>query len=697
MSLLERIVKVLPIIDDFPEKGIRFVNIFPLFKDTELRNKVLNVLTEKVKHEPFNVILGVESRGYLFGLPLAERLKVPFVCARKPNKLPGKLVRVDYKMEYGNGKKLELEMEVNAIKKGDRVLIVDDILATGGTILAASELVQMCGGEVVASACLLDIKNLDGRNNLKSTCHLLFSFDGNTFTNVVEEEEEKLVRSDNKNYLHIPEKIILLAHSSMESIARKLVNMYDDIFCYLPIKWKSFPDGFPDIKFPNCLKGTNVVFLANLADKDSYMDQLSVMRVLPRQLITSLQIFLPYFAPGTMERVEEPGILATADTYATITSRGFPSTRTGPPILNVYDLHNPVSRFPFSDDVCFQPMSMLHDILEEVSLMFKGSKDGFIVAFPDDGSYKRFRKIVGGYNEKIPIIICGKLRNGEERKVFIVDRAPSNLEIKGKNVIIIDDLVQTGGTLHECHVLIRNEGARSVSAYVTHAVFPNREFMHFYSDGKYKGLDNFFITDTNPSVSKLLRDKKPFRVISTVNSIAKETLSALKYEARRSIDINVCSKSSIKTQAVGAAFSKLFPLDCIMLHEYNCSSRVPPQPLGLEQTKKGAYGRMQSLIKDEDSDNDSTFVVSIENGFDPDTLTDFAYIVINHNGIIHEGVSSGVVVPQEVYDEFLVEKYDTIGDVYAKRGFSKDNWHVEVGGVSRHWLIQQAIIRILRA
>ncbi len=148
---------------DFPVEGILFRDITPLMGNGEVFRQACDELTEFAKELGVDVVAGPESRGFIFGCPIATNLNVGFVPVRKPNKLPRETVEVSYSLEYG---KNTLCMHKDAIKPGQKVLIVDDLLATGGTIQAAIQLVEKLGGIVVGVAFLIELVDLNGRELL---------------------------------------------------------------------------------------------------------------------------------------------------------------------------------------------------------------------------------------------------------------------------------------------------------------------------------------------------------------------------------------------------------------------------------------------------------------------------------------------------------------------------------------------------
>ncbi|WP_437878291.1 adenine phosphoribosyltransferase [Sorangium sp. So ce513] len=150
-------------VPDFPKPGILFKDITPLLADPRALHITLDLLAQRYISEHVDVVVGVESRGFIFGGALSARLNASFVPVRKPGKLPAATDRVAYALEYGTA---ELEMHRDSIKPGARVLVVDDLLATGGTAAAAAELARKQGGEIVGFAFVVELDFLGGRAHL---------------------------------------------------------------------------------------------------------------------------------------------------------------------------------------------------------------------------------------------------------------------------------------------------------------------------------------------------------------------------------------------------------------------------------------------------------------------------------------------------------------------------------------------------
>lgn len=161
MKQLEEYVRTIP---DFPEPGIMFRDVTSVLQDADGFKLAVDSMLKLLDGVSFDVIAGAESRGFIFGAPLAYTLGKPFVLVRKKGKLPCETISKSYELEYGTA---EIEMHTDAICSGQKVVLVDDLIATGGTIAAAAELIEQLGGNVVKIIFLMELAGLNGREKLK--------------------------------------------------------------------------------------------------------------------------------------------------------------------------------------------------------------------------------------------------------------------------------------------------------------------------------------------------------------------------------------------------------------------------------------------------------------------------------------------------------------------------------------------------
>ncbi|CAA0840710.1 Adenine phosphoribosyltransferase 1-chloroplastic [Striga hermonthica] len=160
---ISRIASTIRVIPDFPKPGIMFQDITTLLLDPNAFKDTIDLFVERYKDKNINVIAGVEARGFIFGPPIALAIGAKFVPMRKPKKLPGEVISEEYSLEYGTD---TMEMHVGAVQSGERVVVVDDLIATGGTLAAAVSLLERVGADVVECSCVIELPELKGRDKL---------------------------------------------------------------------------------------------------------------------------------------------------------------------------------------------------------------------------------------------------------------------------------------------------------------------------------------------------------------------------------------------------------------------------------------------------------------------------------------------------------------------------------------------------
>jgi len=307
----------------------------------------------------------------------------------------------------------------------------------------------------------------------------------------------------------------IIAHPAQEAMAKRLVEADPKRFRYHTTSWGKFFDGTDNIEvggfFPvNYIRGQHVLFLGSFHNNDVTLSQFHVLNMLCESFVETLTVILPYYPTGTMERVVREGQVATASTLARLFSN---LPRVGKPTrVMVYDLHTLQNRFYLSGNA----LATLHTAVPLLCNVMK-SKESKIdaIAFPDEGACKRFKTLFEADFPDWPVVTCGKVRDGEKRIVTIQDGDPA-----GKHVVIVDDLVQTGGTLIECATAIKKAGALSVSAFVTHAVFPSG--WDRFSKANGSPFDTFFITNSNPTVTDRLPKDDCFKVLDLFDVITND-------------------------------------------------------------------------------------------------------------------------------------------------------------------------------
>lgn len=651
------------LIPNFPKESIQFRHIGPLLKNPKAFNKCIDSMITKLGPLVYDidVIAGLDARGFIFSTALQMKLGLPQIMIRKESKTPGKCYKQEYTKEYGTS---ILELEETALSSGQKVLIVDDLLATAGTLNAAGKLVEQAGAIPFIFLCPIELIGLNGRSLLltnfpNATVHSLleYSYDSES---LIPNNFDKNIITEYKNteykkpeYQNYEIENVLMYHPTMKSIA-------DKILCFYGIResvidWKYFPDNWPNIKFEpsSTLNNKNVIFIMNLAKKEVFLEQLSLLIALPRQLIKSLTILIPYLGPSTHERVDYSGMLATAEPVLKIISSCIPPTKTGNPVIRMYDIHALQERFYTNDKITLKLMTAIDVLKNHLKDQYK--PNSLVIVFPDDGAYKRFK-----YNfNNFPQIVCSKTRINDLRKIMIKDYYNIN-DIKNyKNFLIIDDIAQSGNTLIECcNALKELLGSDiNVSAYITHSVFPNN---------CWKKLENHFgsiiTTNTNPEVSDILEKRSKFKVIDISTHFYTNVFSDLypneipNTTIREHKNIYVATTNESKLKAVYKRYNnyKIYSVSGI-------DSNVNEQPFGKKEIIQGARNRADKCIEIlKNKGINKGWVIAIEHGI-VESLHEFKYL--EALAIVIKCIEYGGNTKDDDYNRFDMVFYDEIIDI----------------------------------
>ncbi|OGF26016.1 hypothetical protein A2331_02170 [Candidatus Falkowbacteria bacterium RIFOXYB2_FULL_34_18] len=319
------------------------------------------------------------------------------------------------------------------------------------------------------------------------------------------EDELRLIRDSSDKILgnrlvHSP-KPVLFYHHTYEKLAALIAE--DDRIELGNIHWDKFSDKWPSLQIEDNenirkkVKGRDVVFLASFLPENLF-EQMAIIYALPRYQADSFRIVLPYFPVGTMERVGEgkEGEIATAMTMFRMLSATPQCHGKGPALLTIFDVHALQERFYPSDNI-------IPDLHSTVSLLKNRirSMKNIAIVFPDDGARKRY----GDYFRDYPIIVCNKVKIGK-KKIITIKEGNSC----GKHCIMVDDLIFTGGTLMECRDVLIKAGAKKISAYAAHGIFPEESWKKFTKEL----FEYVWITDSCPWMVDIVKDIKPFEILS---------------------------------------------------------------------------------------------------------------------------------------------------------------------------------------
>jgi ribose-phosphate pyrophosphokinase len=303
---------------------------------------------------------------------------------------------------------------------------------------------------------------------------------------------------------------IILSSKAMEPLMQKI------ILCSFGLKrgeieWRNFADGWPNILVRDRaeLEGLEVIFLASFNAPADVFRQLSVIYALPKFDIASLDIVLPFFPTGTMDRDKnDPGEIVTAKTLARMISVTPPCCKIR---LTMFDLHSLPEKHFFGDNIVIRTPASAEVIKDRM----KAEKD-LVIVFPDKGAQERYALQFpvrsasnrNGYDH----VLCDKVRNADKRVVTIKEG-----DVNGKVALIVDDQIQTGGTMIECAKAVRAAGAKSVMAYSAHAVLPQESWKLFTPEL----FDKVLVSDSCPDSVESIKNLSHFEVLSLAPLIVK--------------------------------------------------------------------------------------------------------------------------------------------------------------------------------
>jgi phosphoribosylpyrophosphate synthetase/non-canonical (house-cleaning) NTP pyrophosphatase len=707
------ILSNIKIIPDYPQKGLYYRDPMGLFTNTKLRDltikmlvQISNISQEETIMDNYDYIVGLGSKGSIIALGISHYLSVNF-----------------YSIDTELSEVSELEE-----LKDKRILLVSDVLFDGVIETKITELFKKINGKLKGFLCICELLNHSIENiqieklKTETKVYSLFKFSLINPTNYVNPDDlyllEKPIQytsTDNfllDNLIEEDKRIVVFSHPSMRTIGDNIVQT-SSLFRNGSIMWNHFPDGYPNIRFEHLqfLENKHVVFIGSLLNPKDLLEQLSMIMVLPKQFIKSLDIIFPYFAPGTMERVDEEGILATAETMAKILACCLPVTKKGLPILHIYDLHALPVRFYFPDTVIVRMESAIPLLKQKIS-------KNTTIAFPDEGASKRFKSMFSDYRT----IVCSKVREGNTRNIKIIDKWNFPLDDSKclDDVLIVDDLVQSGGTLEECRKALESMGAKKISAYVTHAVFPNKSWEKFLNCK----FDKFYITNSIPEIANILEHKKPFEVIKLDSHIKNTLLRSYDIKIPEIANINnfviyVGSTNEQKLKATHDTFRKILDetfnchLNNIKVYGINVPSNVSEQPIN-DETKIGCINRTDNLEKYLDHYNlKCDFIVGIENGINVDLIEklteesivyDFCYIniisLINNRKInlMTKSLDKTFFPAKYLMESIKNNCKLTAGSLIEKDlGVKSGSWHKIFGNTSRIEMMSNCIRKTLEA
>lgn len=682
-------------------KGVLFYDWDGWIKDPVASRVGIATLADMLRPLKPELLLGVDSRGYGLAAALAGALDIGWILARKAGNTPGspeELVRVEYGAEYGPARVVELKREEVA---GKRAIAVDDVLATGGTARALAEAIVAAGGTVAGIAVLIEIEGLGGRRDS--------SWPVASLARVPAFDAEAVGPGAVPDTLPLPlplslplppvatpaltvgtpasaRPLLLLGTPTTQQAVELAVAAMPGAVEAGTMHWRRFADGTANLSFrAEELAHRHVVLVGNLADAATAMEQVMLGGVLARQRPASLTLLHPFFPWGTMERVPKEGIVATADPMARMLSHHMPFTSSGPPNLVIGDIHALATRFNFGDDIHLHLISLMN--LLEAALGAHTLRHHVDIVFPDAGAASRFR---AAFPDQ-PVVVCSKKREGAVRSIEVIETPAGP---RRPLAVIVDDMIQSGGTMVACARALRGMGYRRVIAAASHGVFPQGADLQFLPGGKHGGVfDRVLVTDSLPHVAARLAPEV-FTVVPLLPTLLRNTVAGdllnlplapsppEEAPSHPRLRLRIGTHNAAKL-AVVQDVADLTGMELVGVGE---ASGVPPQPFGREQIMAGARARgiENGIVEEEGAFWDVGCVALLESHPEAVTWTERVRIPEEHADLVRTATVAGSTV--------------TFGQLLAERleGASADDWHLVVHGLSRYTLLRWAALALVR-
>jgi adenine phosphoribosyltransferase len=742
---------ILPYAD--PKRKVIFYNVAPLFKPTGKLDLLINYIAEKLWFVPVTHLLLLEARGFLFGPMIQSALK-PFnrhltlVLGRKGGKLPGDVLSESFSKEYAgtNPNDNMLEINADAIPEGANVVIVDDIIATGGTLNAAIKLVKRSKANVVGLAAMLQVAIPDvvpDFGGVPVFCPLVTNNGVITFPDATPPPKPRVVDPDADQ----DRRTAIFAMPTMIPTALALSAKHPVQFVYEPIEFNKYADGMPDVRIPpmHRLLGRNAVFFIDTTVLYESLVILSLIKALSEQHFASFTIIMPYFATSRSDRDDgqkKQQALVTGSTFAELLSDAVSITRGGCASIITGDIHALQERFFFGDKLNVRLLTAKNMFVKK-ALELKAT-----ILCPDDGAKKALEAFIGSADctclldgQKLPMMVVSKSRQGDARIIQSIGYA--NMDAYGPDhdyyatIFGIDDMTSTGSTviesskavMHVARIKCKPGVVPRICWGLTHAFFDDVAVLRrFLPGGDGDFVQHIYTTDTVPRIAHGLAKHHPskFTCFSMVDAYADFVLrtSAPILSLRRAgrTVVVLTSGSHLKNYATAVAleYAPVSGEDVkAMLKKGICEMLMLPniqtpmkQPFGKTEIMACLQARMDGASLHFTNNPlpagvTKCVAVAIENGLvdnfaDSSRIVDQAFVrlrVFDRNSaevldVTYE--SNPVFVPAEYVTrirEELAKGHDvTLGDLIHRDHpeIPSDNWHEHFGGVSRQTQILQA-------
>lgn len=717
---LQEISNSIKVINDFPENGMYFRDISGLLINPELFDSAINMMVSMIRNERVDYICGFESRGFIFGQAIANKMNKGFVMLRKLNKLPD-TVQVDYENNLNNS---VLTIQKDLIPLGSHVIVVDDILNTGNSIIAANELIKKINCVMVSFVCLIELVGIQRMSEISNyRIFSLLKYPADSPNKFISKNDKLLFKSPvlytpMNNFQMDDDRIVVFSHPSMREIADNITS-FSKYFREGGVKWSYSSDNYPLITFENIKYITNkrIVFLGSLYNRANFSEQLSLLTMISKCIIKSLDVFIPYFAPGLDRSTfdTQKNTLSTAESYAKIISKCLTGTKDGPPRIHIFDIHSGTTKSWFNDSAILNLDTAI------ILLKDKINRDTTTIVFPDQHIQDKYIDFFSDF--KIYNVDTKKKINWPSseyvEQIKQIEHSKSIQEINlFDKILIIDDWIHTGDTLEKCRCDVikqglMKEGDKKIEAYATHAVFTNGS----YKNTIFNNFEKIYITNSIPEVTTKLKNIKPFEILNLDGIIRDKLLQLsdikpIKMIIPKQYNVYVASENHTKMSATFDALNQILK-SCekddfnLKVYGVDVPSNVSEQPTN-QETYIGCQNRLNNLIKFVESKNlECDFFVSIESGvyykgdLTKDTIVkDKCQVIMLAKSDKQTATCSNLSKEFTIFPaHFLLEsiqhnKTITVGSLIEKAyGYKPDSWHERFGNkISRHQMIFNAIV-----
>lgn len=687
---LQEISNIIGVKKDYPEKGMYFRDIEWLLINPDLYDSATNMMVELIKNEPIDYVLGFESRGFIFGQTIASKLHKGFAMLKKSAKNDNILT-----------------IQAGLLPQGSNVLLVDDLIATGGSFLAGCDLMKRISCNVVACLCLVELVGLQKRKGLEdyNICSVI-KYPSDREDKCISKDEEILFKHPVE---YLPEvskqqfdnKIVIFSHPSMKEISDNII-MFSKYFKDGGIKWSHSSDNYPLITFENLkyLINKRVVFFGSLYNRANFSEQLSLLTRLPKCTIKSLDIIIPYFAPGLNLSVnsENNNSLSTAKSYAKIISKCLVTTQDGPPRIHIFDINSNDVESWFSDSAIVNVDTAVTLVRDKIK------RNDTTIIFPT----KQIEDRYFNYFSEFRIYNIETKNKINWPSIGYDDKCLDD-------ILIVNDCIQTGEVLEECRIKMIELGAKKISAYITHAVFPNGS----YKNSMFENFNKIYVTNSIPEITKRIVKKHPFEVLKLDDLIRDKLLNLFDISTTEMIipkqyNVYVSSENKTKLKATYDAIDYILK-SCendeynLKVYGINVPSGVSEQPVN-DETLVGCQNRLNNLRKYlETKQLEYDFIVSIESGayweneLNTNSIVhDKCQVMVlakaNENTAISQKLSTlATICPtQFAMESMSTNKTQTIGSLIEKAyGFRAGSWHEHFDTkITRYEMIFNTIVEI---